>query len=705
MFIATPWLIHRTPTPIKQTTNESTEVAPGMLITTPGGYRKARLREAMGGIDYESGRAVIGDVPHTIILQQSTSDAYSVGMTALQNNDRVAAVQSLTHAVILDDKNPDHFIGLARALLISNKIDEAIAALRTALDLDEDSEARVLLAEALSWQGNFAAAIANLETVVTANTDHAHAYSRLAVFRYYTQDNDGARDALDRAIALGAETPQQLPDLLAGRVPRAHVNSLGVAGTAPSVGPQIRIDQGGTRAANETTIIMDDADTPTMVAGWNDYREDNPNGSSGIRLGTAISDDGGQTWVDAIVRPEAQFQSNVEGDPMTAYDARTGHFWIGAISFDSNGGMYVARKTVGATTFGPPVMARISGSADKGWMEAGPDPVTPNQTNLYIAYNEGLIRSTDLGQTWNLPTSLGFGLGFLPRVNADGTVFVIYWNQGTSVLMRRSDDAGNSFVQRTVAPRMYGPFNLGGLGIPGTFRAPFLSHMAIGPNGTLYAVYYDATEINGDEFNFDIYFTKSENDGDSWTTPVVINGDETPHGDQWMPWIEADPNGRLHVMYFDTREGAQDDTADTAFIHVYYSFSDDDGDSWNEIRLTPTPFNSEMDGRNGANAFIGDYQTLAANSRFAMPCYLSNQNGDSDIFVNLIDFAPSLLGDMNCDGIVSVGDIGPFVTALTDPAGYAILFPDCDINNGDLNDDGIVSVGDIGLFVALLVGG
>lgn len=61
-------------------------------------------------------------------------------------------------------------------------------------------------------------------------------------------------------------------------------------------------------------------------------------------------------------------------------------------------------------------------------------------------------------------------------------------------------------------------------------------------------------------------------------------------------------------------------------------------------------------------------------------------------------------GDMNCDGIVSVSDIGPFVTALTDPAGYMAQFPNCDINNADINNDGQVSVGDIGGFVALLTG-
>ncbi|MGE3180916.1 MAG: hypothetical protein AB7N71_04740, partial [Phycisphaerae bacterium] len=60
------------------------------------------------------------------------------------------------------------------------------------------------------------------------------------------------------------------------------------------------------------------------------------------------------------------------------------------------------------------------------------------------------------------------------------------------------------------------------------------------------------------------------------------------------------------------------------------------------------------------------------------------------------------LGDMNCDGIVTVGDIGPFVLALTNPAAYMMQFPDCEIRRADINCDGIVSVGDIGLFVRLL---
>ncbi len=63
------------------------------------------------------------------------------------------------------------------------------------------------------------------------------------------------------------------------------------------------------------------------------------------------------------------------------------------------------------------------------------------------------------------------------------------------------------------------------------------------------------------------------------------------------------------------------------------------------------------------------------------------------------------LGDMNCDGVVSVGDINPFVLALTQPDAYDLMFPDCDLARADINGDGMVSVGDINGFVDLVSNG
>jgi hypothetical protein len=62
-------------------------------------------------------------------------------------------------------------------------------------------------------------------------------------------------------------------------------------------------------------------------------------------------------------------------------------------------------------------------------------------------------------------------------------------------------------------------------------------------------------------------------------------------------------------------------------------------------------------------------------------------------------------GDLNCDGLVNVFDIDPFVLALTAPASYAVAYPYCDSATADCNGDGLVNAFDIDPFVLLLTGG
>jgi hypothetical protein len=63
-----------------------------------------------------------------------------------------------------------------------------------------------------------------------------------------------------------------------------------------------------------------------------------------------------------------------------------------------------------------------------------------------------------------------------------------------------------------------------------------------------------------------------------------------------------------------------------------------------------------------------------------------------------------LRGDVNCDGEVNMGDINPFVLALSDLPAYLAAYPDCPFENRDINGDGQFDFGDINPFVALLSG-
>ncbi|MHC4413983.1 MAG: hypothetical protein ACYS0G_01735 [Planctomycetota bacterium] len=455
-----------------------------------------------------------------------------------------------------------------------------------------------------------------------------------------------------------------------------------VAGQDPTIGDQVRIDVGGgTAKANETTASASEMDPRVIVAGWNDYRDQGV-----IRSGFGLSFDGGETFSDFLLRPPDGFGANIEGDPMVAHDDRTGTLWAGAISFSGFGGIYVARLDPGDTELQPPVMAEI-GSVDKGWMAAGSRPGRPDTTRLYCAYNLGIIWSDDMGNTWTNPVSLGFGIGFLPRVGPNGELYVAYWDLGSGVILKRSLDGGGSFTTHIIATRMDTWGTQDGSRFPGTFRVPALSYLEVDPNdGTLYSVYFDTTNIVDGQRNVDLYFTRSNDQGTSWTTPVVINNDADPPGDQFFPWIEVDRAGRLHVVFLDSRNTAQNDNDPNGMFDAYYTYSADGGDTWNEFRLTPETWSS-----NGTT-FLGDYQGVAVAGNRVYPVYVSMPNGDQDIYTNVVVFPRS--ADIDGDGSVGISDLLILLRAwgpCPDPP---------DPCPADLDGDGMVGVSDLLLLLA-----
>lgn len=420
----------------------------------------------------------------------------------------------------------------------------------------------------------------------------------------------------------------------------------GALAQSPQVGPPVRIDTGsGTEAANETTASASDARPGVVIAGWNDWR--NSTSFEVINAGFSVTFDNGKTWTDFLIRPPGPQQSGVEGDPMSAFDPRTGTLWAGAISFSSNGSLYVARLDPGETEFNPSVNADLGGGIDKCWMAAGIRPGQPDSTRLYIAYNFGIIWSDNMGDSFTNPTSLGQGIGFLPRVGPNGEVYVSYWNFGSGLLLKRSLNGGASFSTHTIATRMDTWGTQDGSRFPGTFRVPPFATFDVDENtGHLHATYFDTTNIVNGQRNVDLYYTRSTDQGTTWTTPVVINTDNNPPGDQLFAWIECDYAGRLHIVTFDSRHTVQNDGIANGMFDAYYTYSTDGGDSWDEIRLTEQSWNSNNDGLNRSQQFMGDYLGIATSGDHVFPVYLDTSAGDPDTFTRVISFASTaeLLG-------------------------------------------------------------
>lgn len=453
----------------------------------------------------------------------------------------------------------------------------------------------------------------------------------------------------------------------------------------PIVGPQVRIDTGGSSQANETTCSSSDLYPNEVVGAWNDYR-------SNIRTGVSLSLDGGDSWSDFLLRPPAGYQTSVEGDPMTIVDPRTGYMWAGGIAFDWNGGVFVARKAPGASSFEPAVMTHVSGGADKGWMAVGPVPGNPDSTRVYVAFNEGVQYSTDMGSSWTSPDYLASGVGFLPRVGPDGEAYVLYWDWNSQIRIFRSFNGGASFGSSLhVATRM-DVWGIDGTRFPGTFRVPPLAYLAVDPNsGVLYCVYFDTTNVVSGNSNVDLYFTRSFDQGSTWSTPTVINEGTDPRADSFFPWIEVDNQGRLHMVFYDTRNQLVNDSSSHAYIDAYYSYSLDQGDTWTEIRLTDSPFDSEDTGSGGG--FIGDYSGLGVGANRVYPCYLSNQDGSSDAFVHTIIW--TVTGDIDQDGDVDLADLAELLAAFGACTGDANYNADA-----DFDDSGCVDLSDLAELLA-----
>lgn len=183
-----------------------------------------------------------------------------------------------------------------------------------------------------------------------------------------------------------------------------------------------------------------------------------------------------------------------------------------------------------------------------------------------------------------------------------------------------------------------------------------------------------------------------------------LNGTPTANGDSFAS-APVDTTGHAEVRFaylFERRGGGESPDLNDDLIVEYMNAAS----QWIELdrQLGSGPDMTTYEPR----VFIMPAAAIHSGARFRFRCNAAASSDDwfvDNVRLYAIDPPPVVsIGDMNCDGVVSVADIGGFVLALTDPIGYAAQFPACDIENADLNDDGQVTVADIGPFVALLTG-
>jgi len=381
-------------------------------------------------------------------------------------------------------------------------------------------------------------------------------------------------------------------------------------------------------AANEPSIAVDPTNPDRLVIGW---RQFDTITSNFRQAGVGYSHDGGATWTSVGPLDPGVFRS----DPVLGADNNGTFFFL---SLSSGVSMEMFRSLDGGVSWSDPIPAF---GGDKEWMTIDTTGGF-GDGNIYTIWQpqvsccDGHFSiSRDAGLTYTGPIrtpepQVKFGT---LDIGPDGELYL-----GGSTL----DESTHAFARSTnpYAPRemsfdfarnvdLGGPYRLGG---------------AVNPIGLLGVLWIAADRSNGLTRGFiymlssvkpassdplDVHLVRSVDGGETWSAPIRVNDDSSSSGAwQWFGTMSVAPNGRIDVVWNDTRNAA--DPATSVISELFYSYSLDAGFTWSpNIALAP-PFDSTVG--HPSQAKIGDYYHMISDVGGVNLAYAATFNGEQDVY-------------------------------------------------------------------------
>jgi len=341
------------------------------------------------------------------------------------------------------------------------------------------------------------------------------------------------------------------------------------------------------------------------------------------------------------------------GDPTTAIGLN-GRWYVNYIS--ASGGMGCSYSDDQGENWTAKTVVPNPGSlADKNHMWIDNMPGSPHEGNIYIAWTNfggaddseiGLAYSNTNGESWTVNSNISAATntgnhnqGVNLSTGPNGEVYAVWaiydsWPQDeVAIGFAKSLDGG---VNWEPATRII--TNIRGIRTTETSKAMRVNSFPCATvdisrgeyDGTIYVCWSNIGvpgENTGDDI--DVYLIKSADEGDTWSTPIRVNQDESGLGKQhYFPWITCDPdNGILSAIFYDDRNVAETD------IEVYCANSDDGGASWEDFKVsdvssTPEPI-PEL-----AGGYFGDYIGITALGGWVYPAWTDNRSGTAMTYVS-----------------------------------------------------------------------
>jgi hypothetical protein len=461
--------------------------------------------------------------------------------------------------------------------------------------------------------------------------------------------------------------------------PAVRISPALVSQFGPYASYQVNVDANGNNtigdAANEPSICVDPTDGSKISIGWRQF----DSVSSNFRqAGFAYSINGGSNWISPGVLQPNIFRS----DPVLNSDIAGRFFYLSLLQtfFDD-----LWQSLTGGQSW--TIIAPADGG-DKEWFTIDNTNSSGHGFQYQFWSTDGnnyggrqFTRSINGGSTWldpiNIPNAPAWGT---LDVDSDGNVFIGGVNLNTGgIWCVRSTNAKNGTVvptfDRSTAVNLGGdivfsePINPDGL-VGQIFLA--VDRSGTSTNNNIYML--ASVQPSGFTTGSDVMFVRSTDGGSTFSAPRRINDDPVNHAKwHWFGTLSVAPNGRIDVVWFDTRNAANNTNS-----QLFYSYSIDGGNTWSANVAVSNSFNPFVGYPNQFK--IGDYITVVSDNASANVAYAATFNGEEDIYYVRIALTPTPIPDAcysnfttaeGCDALGSL-TIGAGNTAL----GWRSLFLD-----------------------------
>lgn len=263
--------------------------------------------------------------------------------------------------------------------------------------------------------------------------------------------------------------------------------------------------------------------------------------------------------------------------------------------------------------------------------------------------------------------------GTVVGVDGEGTAYVL-WGAGSvnvvpgtaqALFLSTSTDSGRSWTTAQATP-FSADSPTGGPAFAG-------QQMAVADDGTLHIVYGLNPRPKLAAYG-EVFHRVSRDKGKTWSDLLALS-DDAPADlkAQFFPNISIAPNGRLDVVWWDTRDDPGIRSND-----VYYTYSEDDGASWSENRRITDQSVDRRFGVYGLGFDIAAPPGVASTDAYAIfgwddtrnsgppPTGLDARNGTGvqDIFTSAAQFAPVAVQTSNTAKILLAGVVGLLLVGM-----------------------------------------